>query len=1136
MFFQIKRIFIIFILAVMVLEQSAWAGSCTTGESVVEMYYIGYFGRSAGVSGLNYWEGQSIPALNAGFSSSSEFANTYAGMTLTQKINQVYMNELGRNADSGGSVYWSGQINSGALTFGGFIRALYSAVLNGSPSSSDYINAQNIITNAVNATNAIPTSGTFSCAQFAGQYGIPPTDTVGTGTYYYNNSCTSYSQGPNYAGGCSAPCTETPGTASCSTLAGQDGIPSTNTAGTASYTTNSCTGQVTYTGGCSVPCTETPGTASCSILAGQDGIPSTNTAGTASYTTNSCTGQVTYTGGCSVPVASSSSCTTNSGTASCSTLAGQDGIPSTNTAGTASYTQNSCTGVVTYTGGCSAPTASGSGSCTLTGSTCLDSTSCKTINGATVCLAGIAPPPGGFNVPQSCWNESQNYNCNDTAVDTCGTVVPSTCSINSSTCSQTDPVTGACSVYTRSYTCQAITGAPTAVNACAGSMPSTYVQTGQTCIQSDVYPMVYNSPIWGPLEATAAGSIASAPGISVPASSLVPNPNYGTCLTYSDVYAGSSPSSTNQSCTPIPAENLGGCSGGAQTCIATNANGLCTTYSQNQTCNITSTYQTRTPITATNGTGTDCNNMPAGCVLKAENCLDSPPSPISSCKTIEKVFNCPTSTSPSTTSCSNALCLGANCYGKSDAANTAFASAATTMEMARQMGANFNQASMTIFYGEAHDCSDTLGGLFGNCCQVKSSPPKSGSDMQAMVEIAAQTGLNSLVTTYGSSYVFNTLLSSSSFASDAFASLGGSGVASASFEGMVATVGPGGIAFSVSPAALAAGIGILSNMALMAGAITPAENLAVQVAADYAAYYMAAMGPYGLALAVAEAVMSYLATCSNEENQLALIRGKNMCYQVGSYCSMSVPLLGICLQTKTSFCCFNSKLALLINEQGRPQIGKSWGAPQSPDCSGFTIPQIDSLNFAAMNLTAAFSDFTNNATLPNAATLSSQISSKLTSSFSSNISTGSSATPSQIQSFGSNIASPAQLTAGYVGPMPPSTAGKPNYACIATWGAQVPDTLTPPDYTSSINITSCVPGATLDMYYTSQCSALITNPPLHFAFDGSGSASVPVYMPASCLPSPATATTPALAGSANIWGGAVNTSTGGLSQHVSITW
>ena len=494
------------------------------------------------------------------------------------------------------------------------------------------------------------------------------------------------------------------------------------------------------------------------------------------------------------------------------------------------------------------------------------------------------------------------------------------------------------------------------------------------------------------------------------------------------------------------------------------------------------------------------------------------------------------------TSCTNNICVGQSCYGSTDPANTSLAPAATALEMARQLGSNFNQSTMTLFYGEYHDCSVKLGGLFGNCCQVKSSPQPAGSDLQAMVSIGAQYGISSLGAQYGSAYTFDTLMSSSSFASDALSGLGGTGVASASFAGMAGTIGPGGIAFSVNVTSLVNFIGVIGNMALMFGAITPAQNLAVQVGSDYAAYYLATVpNPYVLAFAVAMAVMQYLSTCSNEENQVAVLRGKGICHSTGSWCSVQVPLIGLCLETKQSFCCFNSKLALLVNEQGRPQIGKSWGSAQSPDCSGFSVTQVGQLNFSAMNLSAAFADMMSNVNMPSQSAMMAQANSKI-SAFYSTLSPGSggTATQTQLATLATPVAAYQTVNPNTVGTIP-TVPNTPTAACTVAWGTKTPDTLTPPDYTSSINISSCVPGATLDMYYTGACPALMSGFPLHFVFGATGAASASVSMPASCLPwagSPATPTspaTPALPGYVNSWAGSVVTG-GNFSAKVGITW
>lgn len=45
--------------------------------------------------------------------------------------------------------------------------------------------------------------------------------------------------------------------------------------------------------------------------------------------------------------------------------------------------------------------------------------------------------------------------------------------------------------------------------------------------------------------------------------------------------------------------------------------------------------------------------------------------------------------------------------------------------------------------------------------------------------------------------------------------------------------------------------------------------------------------------------------------------------------------------------------ARIVNEQRRPQVGKSWGTPKNPDCSGFSTGQIELLRFDEMD----FSEF-----------------------------------------------------------------------------------------------------------------------------------------------------------------------------------
>jgi len=101
-------------------------------------------------------------------------------------------------------------------------------------------------------------------------------------------------------------------------------------------------------------------------------------------------------------------------------------------------------------------------------------------------------------------------------------------------------------------------------------------------------------------------------------------------------------------------------------------------------------------------------------------------------------------------------------------------------------------------------------------------------------------------------------------------------------------------------------------------------------------------------------------------------RNARLCHAVGTYCSSCIRVLGRCVSCithTTNKCCFNSALARIIQEQGRQQLDKSWGSARNPDCSGFTVAQLQSLDFARMDLSEFYASIV--PTLPNAAAVQS---------------------------------------------------------------------------------------------------------------------------------------------------------------------
>lgn len=115
--------------------------------------------------------------------------------------------------------------------------------------------------------------------------------------------------------------------------------------------------------------------------------------------------------------------------------------------------------------------------------------------------------------------------------------------------------------------------------------------------------------------------------------------------------------------------------------------------------------------------------------------------------------------------------------------------------------------------------------------------------------------------------------------------------------------------------------------------------------------------------------------CSAAERQLDEKDDKGLCHKVGTYCSDRV--LGVCVTRKDAFCCFQSKISRILQEQGRPQIGKPWGAPKTETCQGFTIYEFQQLDLSVMDFSEVYAEFQDAARLPDEAAALADIQAKI---------------------------------------------------------------------------------------------------------------------------------------------------------------
>lgn len=106
-----------------------------------------------------------------------------------------------------------------------------------------------------------------------------------------------------------------------------------------------------------------------------------------------------------------------------------------------------------------------------------------------------------------------------------------------------------------------------------------------------------------------------------------------------------------------------------------------------------------------------------------------------------------------------------------------------------------------------------------------------------------------------------------------------------------------------------------------------------------------------------------LSSCSSDEKALGKAKEKKLTVYVGEYCSKKV--LGVCLEKKRGYCQFDSKLARIVQEQGRrDQLGVGFGSGSSPDCRGITVDELQRLDFGVMNFSDFYSDLDAGSAIP----------------------------------------------------------------------------------------------------------------------------------------------------------------------------
>ena len=96
--------------------------------------------------------------------------------------------------------------------------------------------------------------------------------------------------------------------------------------------------------------------------------------------------------------------------------------------------------------------------------------------------------------------------------------------------------------------------------------------------------------------------------------------------------------------------------------------------------------------------------------------------------------------------------------------------------------------------------------------------------------------------------------------------------------------------------------------------------------------------------------------CSQGERDLGSAYRNGRAVRVGSRCR-GFSLFGSCTGGRAyTSCVFQSRIARIVQQGGRRQLGLNFGGAGQPDCGGFTVRQLQSLDLDAIDFSDFFSE------------------------------------------------------------------------------------------------------------------------------------------------------------------------------------
>lgn len=311
-------------------------------------------------------------------------------------------------------------------------------------------------------------------------------------------------------------------------------------------------------------------------------------------------------------------------------------------------------------------------------------------------------------------------------------------------------------------------------------------------------------------------------------------------------------------------------------------------------------------------------------------------------------------------------CLGNDCLDPELTQSDSFARTAALLNVAQFMTQDLECATSgtcEVFAGYNHECKIAVGGV-QDCCDVPTNTSV-GTYINAMFQVAKlDSGLMALDNSNAIKSAYQTfrepIAKTVSNVTKPFTSYAEniSGTTSELFKPVSQFVD--GLKSEIKDAVVntindmlgEAATNMGADAATAAAADQAVDEVAQETAGDAIVENIAGAANVLMtvytAYVVAVMVIQILYECEEDEFTLAAKRDTKSCTYVGSYCADEI--LGACIEKRESYCCFNSPLSRIVNEQLRPQLSRSYGDPKNPDCNGIRMAEVANIDWSQVNL------------------------------------------------------------------------------------------------------------------------------------------------------------------------------------------